>query len=247
MPDVVPAEWQTESLRLTAFPVDPDDAIKAQHWQPLILTPAEAVQRPPQTRQVIEEGPWNNARLQVVGQPGQIHWRTFSTTPIPGGPMLVGPFASAVPPFRALMTRWLSQLSFSVNRIAFGAIVMLPAPSLPVACRYLDGMLPSVKIDRSGTRDFMYRVNRQRESIPEPSCRINRLATWSVMQSFGLEVDIGAGGVPTTRQLPGEHFCRLELDVNTVPSRNLRPRKLSDIFDELVGAAEEIAERGDVP
>ena len=247
MSTAVPAEWQTESLRLTVFPVDPSDATKAQHWQPLISTPAEAVQRPPQTQQVIEEGSWNNARLQVVGQPGQVHWRTFSPTASPEGPMLLGPFAGAVPPFRALMIRWLTQVSFPVNRIAFGANVLLSASSLPVACRSLDGMLPSVKIDRNGTRDFMYRINRRRGSVHDSSLRINRLATWSVMQSIGLEVVIGAGVVPATRQLPGKHFCRLELDVNTVPPRELRQKKLSVTFDELVDAAIEIAEQGDVP
>ena len=161
--------------------------------------------------------------------------------------MLIGPFASAVPPFHTLMTRWLTQISFPVNRIAFGANVLLPVPSLPEACRWLDGMLPSVKIDRGGTRDFMYRINRRRGSTHDSSLQINRLATWSVMQSIGLEVVIGAGGVPATRQLPEKHFCRLELDVNTVPPRKLRREKLPPIFDELVDAAIEIAEQGDVP
>ena len=96
MSTVVPAEWQTESLRLTAFPVDPSDAINAQHWQPLISTPAEAVQRTPQTQQVIEEGPWYNARLQVAGQPGQVHWRTFSPIPSPDGPMVRTPIPEPI-------------------------------------------------------------------------------------------------------------------------------------------------------
>ena len=43
--------------------------------------------------------------------------------------MLIGPFAGAVLPFRALMTRWLTQVSFPVNRIAFGTNVLLSAPS----------------------------------------------------------------------------------------------------------------------
>ena len=247
MSTAVPAEWQTESLRLTVFPVDPSDATKTQHWQPLISTPAEAMQRPSQTQQVIEEGPWNNARLQVVGQPGQVHWRTFSPIASPEGSMLLGPFAGAVPPFRALMTQWLTQVSFPVNRIAFGANVLLSVSSLPLACRSLDGMLPSVKIDRNGTRDFMYRINRRRKSVHDSSLQINRLATWSVMQSIGLEVVIGAGVVPATRELPEKLFCRLELDVNTVLLQELRQKKLSAIFDELVDAAIQIAEQGDVP
>ena len=246
MPNPGLADWQTEALRLSVFPDNPDDAIKTQHWQSLIATPPETVSRPPQMLQVIEEGPWNNARLQVVGQPGQVHWRTFSATPKRKGPIAVGPFASAVPPFRALMERWLAESCPSVNRIAFGATLLLPTDSLREACRRLDGMLASVTIDSDGTRDFMYRINRRRGCAHDEALQINRLATWAAVQAIGLEVAIGAG-LPSARAAQAEHFCRLELDINTVPPQKIAQENLSSIFCGLVDAATEIAEQGDVP
>ena len=245
MPNPGLVDWQTEALRLSVFPDNPDDATKTQHWQSLIATPPETVNRPPQMPQVIEEGPWNNARLQVAGQPGQVHWRTFSATPKREGPIVVGPFASAVPPFRALMERWLAESCPTVNRIAFGATLLLPTDSLREVCRRLDGMLPFVTIDSDGTSDFMYRINRRRWSAHDDALQINRLATWAAMQTIGLEVAIGAGAlsVGTAQEA---HFCRLELDINTVPSQKI-PQDISVIFGELVDAATEIAEQGDVP
>ncbi len=246
MPNADLADWQTEALRLSVFTDNPDDATKTQHWQSLVATPPEAVNRPPQMSQVIEEGPWNNARLQVVGQPGQVHWRTFSTTPKREGPIVVGPFASAVPPFRALMDRWLAESCPTVNRIAFGAILLLPTDSLREVCHRLDGMLPSVTIDSDGTPDLMYRINRRRGSAHDDALQINRLATWSATQTIGLEVVLGAGA-SSARTAQVEHFCRLELDINTDPSQKVPQESLSVIFGELVDAATEIVEQGDIP
>ena len=239
------ADWRAETLRLSVFPVNPDDAIKTQHWQSLIATPPETVNRPPQTLQVSEEGPWKSARLQVVGQPGQVHWRTFSATPKREGPMEVGTFVSAVPPFRALMERWLAESCPSVNRIAFGATLLLPADSLQEVCRRIDGMLPSVAIDPDGTRDVMYRINRRRGSAHHAALQINRLATWAAVQAIGIQVAIG-GTAPVAQTAKVENLCRLDLDINTNPY--LLPQEaLTAVFGELVDAAGEIAERGDIP
>ena len=246
MPNPGLADWQTEALRLSVFPENPDDAIKTQHWQSLIATPPETVSRPPQMSQIIEEGPWNNARLQVVGQLGQVHWRTFSATPKREGAIVVGPFASAVRPFRALMERWLAESCPTVNRIAFGAVLLLRTDSLREVCRRLDGMLPSVTIDSDEAPDFMYRINRRRGSTHDDALQINRLATWAAVQTIGLEVAIEAGTASAGLRRV-EHFCRLELDINTVPSQKFPQENLSAIFGELVDAAKEIAEQGDVP
>ena len=244
MSTVAPVDWQTESLRLSVFPANPDDAISTQYWQTLISTPPDAVRRQPQISQVIEEGPWENVRLQVSGQPGKIDWKTIAAVPIRGGLMVTGPIAGAVPPFRSLMRQWLAKFCSPVTRLAFGASLMLPAPSLSEACLRLNAMLPSVTIDPDGIQDFMYRINRQRRSAHN-GLQINGLATWATVQSIGIEIAIGAGA-PSARPTQEEYFCRLDLDVNTVPAR-IPQGKLATVFDELIDAATEIADQGDVP
>ena len=243
-------DWRAEALRLTVFPaVNPQDANATPHWESLMGSPPERVTRPSEMpHRVIEEGPWENSRLQVEGQPGQIDWRTFSRTPGSGGPMVIGSLDEAAEPFFDLMTRWLANSCPPVNRIAFGATLLMSEASLAGIARQLNTMLPSVTVDADGTRDFMYRINRRRESNADPSLQFNRLATWSAMQSLGIEIAIGPAGaiVRSTREV---YFCRLELDINTVPveQRIIPPETVLAVFRELLDAAREIANQGDIP
>ena len=249
MPNPHLHDWRAEALRLSVFPVNPQDAIGTPHWENVMGSPPESVTRPPQMpHRVIEEGPWENSRLQVEGQQGQIDWRTFSRTPGPGGPMVIGRFVEVADPFFALMTRWLANSCPPVNRIAFGANLLMSEAPLADISRQLDTMLPSVTVDADGTRDFMYRINRRRQSNADPSLQFNRLATWSAMQSVGLEIAIGPGGA-TLRSTREVSFCRLELDINTVPveQRTIPPDTVPAVFRELLDAAREIADQGDIP
>ena len=254
MPNPHLHDWRAEALRLSVFLVNPQDAIGTPHWENLMGNPPESVTRPSQMpHRVIEEGPWENSRLQVEGQQGQIDWRTFSRTPGPGGPMVIGRFVEAADPFFALMTRWLATSCPPVNcppvnRIAFGANLLMSEAPLADISRQLDTMLPSVTVDADGTQDFMYRINRRRQSNANPSLQFNRLATWSAIQSVGLEISIGPGGA-TVRSTKEVYFCRLELDINTVPveQRTIPPDTVPAVFRELLDAAREIADQGDIP
>lgn len=242
MPKPSSTDWQAETLRLSVFTLTPNDAI-SQHWQSLMPLPPETVNRPPQKQQIIEEGPWGSSRLQVLSQPGQIHWRTFSVVSKQSGPIGVGSFDGAIRPFRELMEKWLSGSCPSINRLAFGAILLLPASSLKNALRQLDRMLDSVTVNSNGTQDFMYRNNLRSKSAHH-GLQINRLATWSAMETVGIEIAIGTSQPP--RAMPTEHYCRLELDINTVPLKEISRANMPLIFRELVEAATEIAEQGDI-
>ena len=247
MPNAGPLEWATEAMRLSVFPLNEAAALETLHWERGTGAQPEAVNRQPQLPRVIEEGTWDNGRLQVDSQRGQIHWRAFSATPNLNAPMSIGPLSSATPPFRALMSQWLGAHCPSANRIAFGVNLMFQTGSLQEACTHLDGMLPAVSVAVDGGRDFMYRINRRRRSRYADGLEINRLATWSAVEGMDLEVVIVAG-VPSTRSANARHFCRLELDINTVPDpdREIPREALPDVFGELVDAATEIAVEGDV-
>jgi hypothetical protein len=101
--------------------------------------------------------------------------------------------------------------------------------------------------------DFLYRVNRRRDSAVLPDLSINRLATWSVGQ-FVLEVQERVLGevredveAPVART--ETYACILELDINTVPAPEIRVlpgQELPRLFGELVDLGIEIATHGDV-
>lgn len=235
-------------MRLSAFPLDEAAALETPHWEFGVGSPPEAVNRQPQLPRAIEEGPWENGRLQVDSQRGQIHWRASSATPSPDGPMNIGPFPKVTAPFRTLMSQWLEVHCPSANRIAFGVILMLPTASLQETAARLDGLLPAVSVTPSDSRDLVYRINRRRPSKCSDGLEINRLATWSAIEGMGLEVTIVAG-VPSARPATVMHFCRLELDINTVPipDKEIPREALPAVFGELMDAAIEIAGEGDIP
>ena len=204
-PMASPIEWATEAMRLSVFPLDAA-ITNGQHWERGVGSPPEVVNRPPQQPpRTIEEGGWNNGRLQVESQQGQIHWRTFSAAANPGGPPSIGSFHSAIPPFRALMDQWLAGHCPRANRIAFGANLMLPASSLQEAIMRLGGMLPDVSVAAEGVSDLMFRINRRRRSQCAEDWQINRLATWSVAEGINVEIVL-LSGTPIQRPVKVEHL-----------------------------------------
>lgn len=249
MPNASPLEWTTEAMRLSVFLPDDAAAIDVPHWEKVVGSHPEAVNRPPQPPpRTIEEGGWNNGRLQVESQRGQVHWRAFPAPVNPNGPPSIGPFHNAIPPFRALMSQWLAEHCPPAHRIAFGANLMLAASSPQDALMRLGGMLPSVSVPDVNVSDFLFRINRRRPSQAVEGWGINRLAIWSVVEAVSLEIAVVAG-VASQRPSKAEHFCRLELDINTIPQtgREIPHEELVDVFVELINAAREIAAEGDIP
>ena len=79
--------------------------------------------------------------------------------------------------------------------------------------------------------------------------QINRLSTWSVVQMIETSVNISDEGAPRVARSPNPRdFCRLEMDINTMPEfdRELEKSIVPGIFDELVDIGNEIATKGDV-
>ncbi len=138
-----------------------------------------------------------------------------------------------------------------LNRLAFGAVLLSPAESVPEAYRALDKLLPSVDIDPDRTRDLIYRINRRRSSrCGIEGLEVNRLSTWGMVSVSTIEMEISIGGSEKVRQVePPQYACRLEFDVNTTPEfgGELDKKKLPALLDELIELGSEIATEGDIP
>lgn len=132
-----------------------------------------------------------------------------------------------------------------VNRLAFGAVLVAPGPSLDTVIAALSGVLPQLELDRLQTPDFVFRINRRRQSRNSPTLTINRLFTWSIAQ--GQTVTLAAGPQPSQSHSI-QYAANVELDINTVPvtSRDIPVEKSVAILDELVELGLEIVEKGDV-
>ena len=150
-----------------------------------------------------------------------------------------------------LMARWFKLKTCPVlQRLAFGAILTYPVDNLASGYQQLSTYLPSVKLDPGNSSDFLYQINRVRDSTSGiDNLRINRLSKWSVaaVQTMGftvgqdLDMSVAKGGLLRA--------CRLELDINTITvlKKPLPPNKLNIVFKELIKLAKEIIKEGDIP
>ncbi len=132
-----------------------------------------------------------------------------------------------------------------VNRLAFGAVLVAPGPSLDAVVATLTGALPQLGLDRLQTPDFVFRINRRLQSRHSPALTINRLFTWSIAQ--GQTVTLAAGPQPSQSHSI-QYAANVDLDINTVPvaPRAIPVDKSVVILDELVTLGLEIVEKGDV-
>ena len=97
--------------------------------------------------------------------------------------------------------------------------------------------------------DFLYQMNRPRESLVIPGVKVNRLSKWSVGMILRQTVELNVFDHGTTvYPQPDLHHCLLELDINTVPGPATLPQdRLIGLLEELVALGKEIVSNGDQP
>ena len=243
-------DWQTESLRLSAFVVEPLDSGSRNLWEPLMGAEPEAVHRMPRDRKTKEEGSFLDGFLSVEASDTRIDWRFGQDpkNPIKELPV-VGSYAGLQTEFRELMKDWFVHCP-PVQRLAYGAVLLVPVKDVYEGNERLNELLPTVEIEPT-TSDFMYRINRRRPACSVEGLAINRLSTWSVLSIVGIRLNVPLldQGVSPVAYTGDRSVCRLELDINTAPEfrGQIDHSVASEVFCELVDLGNEIASRGDVP
>jgi hypothetical protein len=164
------------------------------------------------------------------------------------GEVTIGSFQDCLDSFLELMTRWF-KISPSLRRLAFGVILALPVDDRKSGYELIANYLPNVKLDPVGSSDFLYQINRLRNSELVSDLEINRLSKWSVVKQGLARVDLLPEARVSLFPSSDTFSCRLELDINTSADykSDLPADKLTSVFLELVDLAKEIAVRGDIP
>ena len=234
---------------MTAFPLEPIDPSQTQYWKALTGEPPTVSQMRPRDQTLTEYGPFLGGQFSVEVNPIRIIWRlAFDPGDTAKNIPSIGTFENSQHEFSALMQRWLGDCP-PIKRLAFGAVLFCLTESQNAAFAKLNELLPSVEVDSENTRDFIYRINRRRQSqVIDEELDINRLTTWSVNQIAGVKIEVGdETGIHATRD--SRYFSRLELDINSAQERNveLERTKLSELFAELIALGNEIAVSGEIP
>lgn len=248
------AEWGVESLRLTVFPSPAAQIVQTPTWwTQLVGEPPEKSTSFPRTGRMQEEGSVDGGRLILIVQPLRIDWGfTVSAEKDQEGEggFSIGKFPDILNMFIGRIRGWFEfETCPSANRLAFGAILLRPVENLQKGYEGISEFLPDVKIDASGSSDFLYQINRPRSSTGSvSSLKINRLMKWSVAMTMSFKLDLASARQALSDA--GQNFaCRLELDINTAAEfeGELSREQMPQILTELVDLAKEIAREGDIP
>jgi len=243
-------EWCARHLRMIAFPVEPQLTAEQNWWAELTGSQPEATLRKPQKRE--DSGTFQGVALTVEVDPFRVKWTVAPRIDADNFP---DEFPTLGRAFERrdwlidVMGRWLTDCP-PIKRLAFAANLLQFVDSREEAYSRLNKYLLSVEVDPDSS-DFMYRVNRRRESQTGiEGLRINRLCTWAAAKlSFGLyAVSQGTGESQNVSIKEDQNACVLELDVNTVPDfpgPQLPKDTLLQIYTELVDVGLETAELGD--
>lgn len=244
-----------EHLRLTTF-IRPETGVvnRAGLWREVVgANPDQSVSQPKQNL-VQETGALSDvedAALLMNANPERVDWilRPNTVGPIQDPPTL-GNVGNALESFHKAIHPWLER-ELDVTRMAFGAALTASAPNVQAGYRHLSEFLPNLDPERlQGAAEFLYQINRPRESESIPSFMVNRLSKWSVavLESVSITINPSSGRAVGSVGSP-KHVSMLELDINTSLKQNeLIPNDgIPQLFHELVSLGVEIAAKGDTP
>jgi len=249
LPDV--SAWITESLRLTAFHRLGPQQDDRRWWEAIAGADPESKNLKPREGGFEITGPYSGAVLTLKADLLRFDWlltAAFSLDKPAADFPTIGPFPKALQDFLPGMNKWLTQAP-PIFRLAFGAVVLQPVEDRISGYKALAPYLSSVELDPDNSSEFSYSINRHRKAEAFEGMHINRLSRWSVGHFQAMMVAMVVGQGARTDAVPGKglHALRVELDINTDPTRNdpLPKDKLPALFDYLVSLGQEILAKGD--
>ena len=239
-------DWQAESVRATAFPSPGSLSIDSSNWwETIVGEPPENRVAQPKVGVLQEQGHFSNGMLTLISQPARIDW--LFTQPNPDE--VNWSLEDCTEVFQPMISRWLVAAP-SLQRLAFGAVLRLPVSDRKEGYEALSRFLHNVKLDPAGSTEFLFQINRPRQSKIVEGLSINRLSKWSVALLQQVTYSVQPPQTAPFQIMSQEEnaFCRVELDINTMPDVDgeLATEVLPQIFDELVLLGKEIASAGDI-
>lgn len=239
-------DWQAETLRVTVFPSPSATISQPTWWSDLTGETPENQTTRPREGVFIEQGSWGGRKLSLGMNPTRIDW-------VFGGiedDSPLGAFRDSLNAFQELMLRWLPTCP-PINRLAFGVIVRAPVENREAGYRQIATYLPHIQLDPVNSSDFLYQINRPRNSASGVNgLRINRLSKWSVGMFTVIPMNFALS--PSRVEVysaPQTFSCRVELDINTSQEfpGELSQALLPQILKELIDLGHEIIREGDIP
>ena len=226
--------WQTEFLRVTAFPISGATDLLPNSWKQITGNDPDEISKHPPPMQSFEAGPFFGGRLSVGHQPGRIDLVLMpdQTTQSEGTQLRhVGDFGSAMENMLPASQK-MFRPDMVMQRLAVGAVLLHPVKSAADGYKVLRSILAVAREIPETASDFSLQLN-----VPVSlsvggigDIRINRLLRWTVAR-FQIMNMVGGSGVPTQIVSGTEtHVARVEMDINT-PADLAAPLSYQNILD----------------
>lgn len=241
--------WLINSVRLTLFVTPEAQRIEAPSWQDLTdSAPENRLDR--RGTVSVESGPFGTGILHLQTQPTVRRIDLLFTAAPPGeaavGSPTIGSFHDVVQQMRRPWERFLRS-GIETVRIALGVNHLQLARSWDQSNLILQESLGPTSIDLENARDFMYRINRPRQSRVLDGLLVNRLATWSALLLQQVTINIVSG--ESSRGEAQVFAAALETDFSTEQDRRepIGSAQLVELLEELQRLTAELATGGDTP
>ena len=241
--------WDSVNARFTLFPTEPTDTSSvATWWDDTFGVRPETATAAPREGKASQSGviPIGGTEIpvQLSIEPLRIDWKLLEHGPEAAFEAGGLPNPSVVyDTFAEIIKRWLPGAP-PVRRIALalGLVHRTTNPDeRPPLIEAFTG-IPLV----GEVSDFLFQLNRPRQSTAVPDLRLNRVTKWSTLDVQKIVLAIGAQRVDQVPALSLGHALRLDLEVNTDARREdpLDVKSIPDLYSEFVMLASEICEIG---
>jgi hypothetical protein len=236
--------WQTEFLRVTAFPIS-GATVVPNSWKEITGNDPDEIVKQPPPMQSFEAGPFFVGRLSVGYQPGRMDLVLMpDRTRQSEQQRDVGDFSLAMDNMLP-NARKMFRSDMVMQRLAVGVVIIRRIDSAEDGYKVLRTILPAAREIPENASDFFFQLN-----VPVTvsvtgisDLQINRLLRWMVGRFQAINM-VGGSGVPTQMIVGGEeiHAVRVEMDINTpvdlaVP---LSYQHILDVVDHLAAQARAI-------
>ena len=240
-------EWSVEHLRLTIF--HPREVDTLNLWEQSMGVRPESRDERPREGIVQQQGEAGGNRLLLTTHAERLDW-TVVPNPATDPGIMATPILVELNQAMSILQRALRISLRSVrvvHRLAFGALLGQQVANPSEGMSQLSKYLPRLELEERGVSDFIYQINRRRQSSRVPHAQLNRVARWSLEQIIAGEVRIAPAQAPQVQSSRTGFTNRLLLDVNTIPEASaVATDRIQGLFDELVEIACKVASEGDV-
>jgi hypothetical protein len=240
-------QWNVEHLRLTIF--HPSGVDTSNLWERLMHVLPESRDERPREGVVQQQGEAGGNRLLLITRADRFDWTVIPNPASDAGimptPILVD-INQAVTLIQDALRISLQAVTV-MDRLAFGALLGQQVADPTEGMSRLSEYLPRLGLEEQGVSDFVYQINRRRQSLCVPHAQLNRVARWSSEQIIQGQLRITPALLPQVQPSGTRFVNRLLLDVNTVPGTSaIAHDRFSGLFVELVEIACKVASEGDV-